>query len=234
METDKPHPDAPNTSQRPLVIICGQYRSGSTLLLRLFNEHPNVRINGENNGAVERLVQYFSLLARLPQTENYSQQALDPTWFPAWYNCFDYERIRNSLRNLIFLQCAASSGIIGGYKEIRHGLPRTLLLDEFAEALLAILGGEVRFVLLTRSVEEMISSIRETGWEDDPEGFRDELIFQQKAFERLALNNPHHCRLVTYEDLINNTPNLAATFEFAGINFSPDAWKRVIAVRISR
>jgi hypothetical protein len=110
----------------PLFILSGG-RSGSTLLQRLFNTHPNAFIYGEHNGFLRPLCQSFRLLELYSKmSEKHGalireKQDVSET-FIAWARPFDQPEYIAKLRILIselYKIDELPKNSVWGFKEIR-------------------------------------------------------------------------------------------------------------------
>jgi hypothetical protein len=180
----------------------------------------------------EKLIQFFRSVTALNQSDNYDELAANASWFPAWYNFFDQITVSQLTRDLFWNHCHASGCELVGYKEIRHGLPSSMNLVEFVAGLKSVFGTQIRFIFLTRPVDEIIESIRRTQWEAEPELREAELIFQQAAFTDVLATNQDCCSALTYEELTSDETKVRTALEFAGCKFSVEVWRKVLAIKV--
>ena len=142
------------------VIVLGQGRSGSTLILRLLNGVPGVRISGENLRAFDHL-RHFADNYRQADRHRHSN-----FYKLAWAAPCNHEQILGYLRQMVIAM--HGPGDLIGFKEIRYGRES---YEEFAadlDWLRGLLPG-VRFVLNTRDTESCIHS---EWWAKDPAASR--------------------------------------------------------------
>ena len=118
-----------------IILICATGRSGSTTLQRIVNTIEDSNINGENMGAINNLLQCYKNIKTVinfqPIISNYVEGKTNIK--PSWYNCFDFENVKNNIKNTILsiIKGNLENNIIG-FKEIRYfGLIH--LIDEFIE-----------------------------------------------------------------------------------------------------
>lgn len=115
------------------IIICATGRSGSTTLQRIINSIEESNINGENTGAINRLLECY---VQIKQTNKikFSHYVEGKTKKkPAWYNCYDFKSVKNNIKNTILsIITNDNSKKIIGFKEIRY-FKQTYLIDEFIE-----------------------------------------------------------------------------------------------------
>jgi hypothetical protein len=82
-----------------ILLICATGRSGSTTMQRIINTIPNSNICGENNGAINSLLEFYIRLKIT--TKDYVPGHLIPATFedivsknvkPSWYNSYNLEQ----------------------------------------------------------------------------------------------------------------------------------------------
>jgi hypothetical protein len=128
-----------------IILICAVARSGSTTLELLLNTIPNSNICGENNGAVNHLLEFYreiKVTQTMVQNEfkdfnNEDKKNLSKLFEqgkkPAWFNTFEFEQVKKSIQNMIITMFKKNTTInVWGFKEIRY-YGKLELLKEFRE-----------------------------------------------------------------------------------------------------
>jgi hypothetical protein len=210
-------PEGPSEAGR-VVIILGQGRSGSTLLSRLLNAAPGVRICGENDGAWEKLQAFAAGI------EKARRRSVDDTDFGrvAWSAPDGAGELADRCRRMLLsLYNPNVLYRVWGFKEIRHGQDFDDLCGfiDFVRELFPA----ARFILNVRDAEQCLKSRLETGWWDEPADVqRRQIEASGENFTRYAAAHPDHALLVRYEDLARGNPVVAGVFGFAGIDYRPE------------
>lgn len=116
------------------ILICGTGRSGSTTLQRIINTIEESNINGENWGAINNLLECYM---NIKKTNTYlmSSYVEGKTKIkPSWYNCYDFENVKNNIKNTILsIITNDNSKKVIGFKEIRYDYKKIYLIDQFIE-----------------------------------------------------------------------------------------------------
>ena len=205
-----------------LIVTYG--RSGSTLLQGLLNSIDGVLIRGENNNFFFRLFEAQRDLeatkVRHPGSANegdpwFGMQELDPQSF--------LNDLRPAARNLLIgnhhepIECL-------GFKEVRYTRCGDALHDylDFLRQLFPDAG----ILFNTRDLSEVVRS----GWwaQQDPEQVTAELSALESAFRAYAASRPD-CFFIDYKDLMGQTENLAAMYEFIGAACDLERVRSVLA-----
>ncbi len=191
------------------VVIVGQGRSGSTLILRLLNQVPGVRISGENYRSLDHLQKFaecYALGAGNRTTDFYKL---------AWLAPCDEQRIMDHLRQLVI--SIYGPGEVIGFKEIRYGYES---YKRFAAALdwMRQLFPQLRLVFNTR---ETRTCVRSAWWARTPIKSRLVLNSTRRKFERYCQEHPEYCYHMPYEELRHGSPVLRGMFQFLGLE-----WRR--------
>ena len=115
------------------ILICATGRSGSTTLQRIINTIEESNINGENWGAINNLLECYM---NIKKTNKYliSSYVEGKTKIkPSFYNCYDFENVKNNIKNTIFsIITNDNSKKVIGFKEIRY-YGKLYLIDHFIE-----------------------------------------------------------------------------------------------------
>ena len=191
------------------VIVLGQGRSGSTLILRLLNSVPAVRISGENLRAFDHL-RHFADSYRQADRHRHSD-----FYKLAWAAPCTHEQILGRLRQMVI--ATHGPGDLIGFKEIRYGRES---YEEFAadlDWLRGLLPG-VRFVLNTRDTESCLHS---EWWAKDPAASRILLDRVYDNFRRYYQQNRDCCYWMPYARLRHGDAVLRRMFDFLGLAWQP-------------
>ena len=117
------------------IIICATGRSGSTTLQRIINTIEESNINGENWGAINNLLECYMNIKKInKQSARIHSYVEGKTKIkPSWYNCYDFENVKNNIKNTILsIITNDNSKKVIGFKEIRY-CGMTYLIDQFIE-----------------------------------------------------------------------------------------------------
>jgi len=196
------------------VVILSQGRSGSTLLLRMLNSVPGVRISGENNKSLDHLKAFlkcYELATTRHDTEFYRL---------AWQLPCPLETIRRKTASFVTdLYNPDGAARLVGFKEIRYGLSS---YDDLCHDILFLrdLIPDLKVVLNTRKTE---TAIKSSWWAENPEQSRRFLDRSRASFERYHREHPDHTFLIPYEDLCEGSRRIKAMFDFLGLEFTQAA-----------
>lgn len=146
------------------IIVCTLGRSGSTLLQGLLNGASGCCIRGENGNFLLGL--YYSYRAICFAKSN-SAEALQPTH--PWYGGYSLspDRLITDARKIFEDQVAfPESTKVAGFKEIRWTSADLgdATLDGYMRFLTLVLG-EVKFIFLTRNIQEVYDSQKRAGFD---------------------------------------------------------------------
>jgi hypothetical protein len=201
---------AMSTTEPRFAVILGQGRSGSTLILRLLNTVPGVRISGENDRALDHL-RSFSDCFRDADKHRHSD------FFKlAWAAPCSHEQLAAHLRRMVLT--IYGPGKLVGFKEIRYGREP---YEQFAAALdwlREFLPG-IRIVFNTRDVESCIHS---DWWAKDPESSRKLLEHVYDNFRKYYKQHRDCCYWMPYEHLRHGDRVLIGMFRFLGLEWGPE------------
>ena len=97
-----------------IVLICAIGRSGSTTLQLILNTIPNSNICGENEGAINSLLEFYKQIKNtynrvdnieFNKLKNEDKQNIFKIFQhgikPSWYNSFELEQVKQTIRNTI-------------------------------------------------------------------------------------------------------------------------------------
>lgn len=111
-----------------IVLICATGRSGSTTMQRILNTIPNSNICGENFGAINSLLEFYSKLhvaSREYIPGHYTpatyENIISKNVKPSWYNSYNIKEIEDKLRETIIAMFKKDTTTnLWGFKEIRY------------------------------------------------------------------------------------------------------------------
>ena len=205
--------------ERP-VIIASATRSGSTLLQRLLNTHPDVTIWGEHMGILTELRRAMAVAASsarnlsggYAQRSNLIGKLVDAEPFSPHINPFDADVLRTAVHDFIVRLFAEAlpEDTIWGFKEVRY----------FADDLefFAALFPSARFIVLAREPSEQISSYLRAPWRKKPDlseaGGIEQLrqtvakaavgwTRQYESFRQFVVRHTESSMVVTFDQLAN-------------------------------
>ena len=161
-EEDGPDDHLEKYRTRPFIVLMAVGRSGSTLLQGVLNAMPGCLVRGENGGVMLALAQAHEALCFAGNHSSSFTTAAD-----SWFGCeeLDADRLLANCARVVIEQLLGSRRdedfVAIGFKEIRwlqRHLGATSLWSylRFIDAAFA----DVRFVLLTRAIDELLAS----GW----------------------------------------------------------------------
>jgi len=196
------------------VVILSQGRSGSTLLLRMLNGVPGVRIAGENEKALDHLKEFikcYEIATTRHDTEFYRL---------AWSLPCPLEMIRRKTTSFLAdLYNPDGTARLVGFKEIRYGLGSYADMCNDILFLRELMPG-LKIILNTRRTEDAIKS---AWWANNPRQSRRRLERSRASFERYHSDHPDDTFLIPYEELREGSRRIEAMFDFLGLEFTPAA-----------
>lgn len=206
-----------------IVLICATGRSGSTTLQRLINTIPNSNICGENDGAINILLEFYRRIKHTTNmcngdleciknyTENYdSSSSLYEKYIitnlkPAWYNSYVHDDIVQLIRQLIISMFKNNESTkIWGFKELRY-VNEIHIIEYFKE-----LFPQTKVIIHIR--ENLLQQSNSSWHKKDPNS----LQFLEKYSSELtdfALKNQEWCYFSTFEKMFDKD-NLKNMFKF--------------------
>ena len=202
------------------VLILGQSRSGSSLLMRLLNFHPDVHIYGENWNALHHLYMFHRSIKDIEDWKPDYQKALDGEVKPAWMNNMSEDSVKTNLHGVIQTMFPdwPKHGV-RGFKEIRVGLPHyNPTYKEFEQEIdwYNEIFPNMKVIFLTRNMKDMLMS----AWHPkDPTSIELQLNHQQKFYRRYASEHPHRCLELKYKFMLDITKGPRAIFEWLGLEY---------------
>jgi hypothetical protein len=191
------------------VLVLGQGRSGSTLIMRLLNAAPGVRISGENDRAFDGLEAFAERIAATRQDRDGSMHSI------AWMAPPGIAELAEGLRALVLgLYNPERSYAVFGFKEIRYGQDYPSLERDIE--FFRLLFPNLRVVLNVRDTEACLGS---GWWADNPAESRATLDAMRQNFARYYQEHADYCYWMPYEELRKGSEVLRGMFEFLGISF---------------
>lgn len=191
------------------VIVLGQGRSGSTLILRLLNGVPGVRISGENLRAFDHLHHFAGAYRQADKNRHTDFYKL------AWAAPASHQQILQRLREMVI--AIYGPGELIGFKEIRYGRDSYEQFAADLEWLRGLLPG-LRIILNTRDTE---SCVRSEWWAKDPAASRLLLDHVYDNFRRFYRQNRDCSYWMPYAKLRHSDSVLRGMFDFLGLRWQP-------------
>lgn len=190
------------------IFIVGAHRSGTSLVRRLFNSHPEIACPPES---------FF--------VANYAAM-LDDTFVGAGYEAFGYSReeMRQDLAR-------KASSLHEAYRIAtgkRIWADKTPQYTDHLEAIDRLYGGKARFVLVLRHPGDVVHSIYKRDWRfnDIEDGFESALAHVKASIDNLLAFEakcPDRCVRIVYRELCAEPEAvLTATLGRLGLDFDPE------------
>lgn len=114
------------------IIICATGRSGSTTLQRIINTIKDSDITGENDGAINNLLETYLSIKKTNKIRISSYEESCTKVKPAWYNNYNFVIVKENIKNTILSIIHCNSKRVSGFKEIRY-FNKMYLIDAFIE-----------------------------------------------------------------------------------------------------
>jgi len=222
-----------NFEEDKIILICAVGRSGSTTLQLILNTIPNANICGENNGAINHLLEFYREIKYTQYKFNNEFSKLNNDnkknifkifqhgMKPAWFNNFDFEKIKQHIRNTIITMFKNDYGTnVWGFKEIRYD-GKLGLLKEFRE-----LFPQTKVIL---NIREDIRKQSNSAWfKQDPVSFQ-KIKNQNNQMISFYNENQQFCFLNTLEKMYNKQ-HMTNLFRFIGCSqyFNEDKIKKIL------
>jgi hypothetical protein len=170
---------------------------------RIINTIPNSNICGENYGALNSLLEFYSRIKHT--TANHVHGHLNPASYeglisknikPAWYNSYDFQKTVTMVRILITsLFKKTDSTNVWGFKEIRYD------------------NGDIKYVKLFKElfpqtkviihVRENIKTQSQSGWMKDDKNSLKYLNKLNNEFYKFYQENAAFCYFITFEKMFD-------------------------------
>jgi len=202
-----------------IILVCAIGRSGSTTLELILNTIPNSNICGENNGAINHLLEFYRELKftyykiqheyrEFVQEERKQILKLFSKGIkPAWFNTFDFDDMKKCIQNVIITMFKKKESTnIWGFKEIRYN-GKLELLKEFLE-----LFPQTKVILNIRG--DIYKQSKSSWFKDDPNSLQN-IKKQSQEIVEYYNNNREFCFLNTLERMYNKK-HMENLFKFIG------------------
>lgn len=200
-----------------IVLICATGRSGSTTLELILNTIPNSNICGENNGAVNSLLEFYreikqttymvnSEFSKLKSDERKDiSKILQNGMKAAWFNSFNHEQIKQNSRNMIISMFKKHENTnLWGFKEIRYN-GKLELLKEFRE-----LFPQTKVIF---NIRENIQKQSTSGWFKKDQNSFQKIKKETTEMVEFYKNNQDFCFMNSLEKMYNKE-HMMQLFEF--------------------
>lgn len=194
------------------VVVLSQGRAGSTLILRMLNASPGVRLCGENNKAFDHLHRFYESFKSA--TKNHTSDF----YKLAWTLPCDEPTMLTRLREMTAaLYNPTGTHRIFGFKEIRYGLDGKLETDL---GFLRELFPKLKVIFNVRRTEDCVKS---QWWAKDPENSAKTLESLRASFWNYYTGNRHRCYWMPFEELRRGSKVLRGMFDFLNVPLTPRA-----------
>jgi hypothetical protein len=196
-----------------IILLCCSGRSGSTTLQRMLNIIPNSNICGENYGAINSLLLFYKKIKQTTYIQvpgNKKPVSYDEliknNYKPAWYNSYDFEEIKNSVRNTIIKMFKKSDETnVWGFKEIRYEQGNINLIKEFKE-----LFPQTKVIIQIR--EDIAKQSKSSWFKNNPNSLK-YLNNLNNELYRFYYDNRDFCYFTTFEKMFDKE-NIKKIFKF--------------------
>ena len=226
--------EVPIRWNRP-IFVASMGRSGSTLLQRVLNVHPEVTIWGEHGGFLSGLLQSYEALSEPMTAQNLEVgnrskdevvgELSDKGSFKPWVSPFDQADAEDRIREMVLglFTDGLDPSIRWGFKEIRYSRDElATLMTMFPEAHMVILAREFRGFAQSR-----FFAFGNTSYDFDSEegrqAARKRLSKMSRSWIRryrglLAVSKqyPERSSVIAYRDLVAGSPRPIELFAELG------------------
>ena len=224
----------PSRWQRP-IFVASLGRSGSTLLQRVLNAHPDITIWGEHGGMLKGITATVrasqdELVVKNLDTGNDVRHAVvgeisDKETFYPWVSPFRAHEFSDELvaTLLELFTRGLTPEIRWGFKEIRYDVEtlRTLM-EMFPEAHVILLAREVeghvssRFFAFGNRDYDLVSEDGRQAARKKVGNMIEGWMRRYEGMLELCAEMPQRCSLVAYSDLVQGSPRIPALFAELG------------------
>lgn len=190
-----------------IILICAVARSGSTTLEIILNTIPNSNICGENNGAINHLLEFYreiKVTNNMIQSEfcdlNEEDRKNLPAIYgrgrkPAWFNTFEFDEVKKSIQNTIITMFKKNATTnVWGFKEIRYD-GKLELLKEFRE-----LFPQTKVIM---NIRENQNKQSKSGWFKNEQNSLQKIQKETRDMIEFYKKNQDFCFLNTLERMYN-------------------------------
>ena len=200
------------------IIICATGRSGSTTLQRIINTIEKSNINGENWGAINNLLECYMNIKKTNKNRINNYVECETRSKPAWYNCYDFENVKNNIKNTILsILTNDNSKKVIGFKEIRY-FEKVYLINEFIE-----LFPNTKVIC---HIDDDIDRQSSSGWWKNDKNAKTHLTEYNKQIINYC-NNNKNCYLSYMKNLFMII-EMKKMFKFLGEKFNEKKYKYII------
>jgi len=196
-----------------IVLICATGRSGSTSLQRIINTIPNSNICGENNGAVNSLLEFYMKLHMSSKNNILGhyypakyEDIINKGIKPAWYNSYNMAEMEEHIRKTIvsmFKKDATTN--VWGFKEIRYDGGKINLIKFFK-----YLFPKTKVII---QIRENLVAQSMSGWHKNNKGSKQFLTEVNNELVEFYNKNNEWCFLTSFERMFDKN-NLKNIFNF--------------------
>jgi hypothetical protein len=196
-----------------IILICATGRSGSTTMQRIVHTIPNSNICGENYGAINSLLEFYSRIKY--SSQNYIPGHFTPANYeklisknvkPSWYNSYDYNKIIQHIKDTIISMFKNKKDTnVWGFKEIRYDNGNIKYLKLFKE-----LFPQTKVII---QIRENIEIQSKSGWYKDDKKASNYLLKLNKEMIAFYIQNKEWCYLTSFERMFDRE-NLQNIFLF--------------------
>ena len=226
--------EVPIRWNRP-IFVASMGRSGSTLLQRVLNVHPEVTIWGEHGGFLSGLLQSYDALSEPMTAQNLEVgnrskdevvgELSDKGSFKPWVSPFDQADAEDRIREMVLglFTDGLDPSIRWGFKEIRYSRDElATLMTMFPEAHMVILAREFRGFAQSR-----FFAFGNTSYDFDSEEGRQAArkrlskmsrswIRRYRGLLAVAKQHPERSSVIAYRDLVAGSPRPIELFAELG------------------
>lgn len=224
----------PTRWNRP-IFVASMGRSGSTLLQRVLNLHPEITIWGEHGGFLSGLLQSYEAASAPDTVRNLEAgyaardqvigELADKSSFTPWVSPFAPAELEDRVEEMIrgLFTSGLGPSVRWGFKEIRYGKQELVtLMEMFPEAHLVVLARD-----LPGFAQSRFFAFGNTAFDFDSEDGRKAIaerltkmsgnwIRRYQAMVTVQERYPDRTSLIAYRDLVAGSPRPTALFEELG------------------
>jgi len=198
-----------------IVLICATGRSGSTTLQRIINSIPNSNICGENQGAINSLLEFYVRIKRT--TVDYVPGHFKPATYediiyknvkPSWYNSYNFQQIVIMIKSMIINMFKNKDTTnLWGFKEIRYDYGNIHYIKEFKE-----LFPQTKVII---QIREDIKKQSQSDWHKYDKNALNYLNKLNTDLLQFYNSHKEYCYFTTFERMFDHN-NIQKIFAFIG------------------